>query len=399
MSSAFWWRRPDLGYENGRLHLAGRDVAHLAAQADGPVFLYSAARVLENIARVRAALEATGKPGEVYYAIKANRFAPLLTTLAASGTCGVDVCSPAELQLAVDCGFDETRISFTGVGWSDADLDVLLRHPRARINCDSLSQIRRLGERAPGRCIGLRVNPGLGVGYGGNEKLRYAGARPTKFGVYPEDVGAALETAARYGLVIDGLHFHLGCGYLDRDLADFEAAVAVCAETLDRLPNVRHVNVGGGLGLPHVAGDAPLDLTAWASLLRRAFAGREVSLSVEPGDYIVKDAGVLALRVTDVEDKRGVRFVYVDGGFNLHPEPVFYDLPCEPAPCAPRLGATHETTIAGNINEAMDLWAVDKPLPPLEPGDWIAFLNAGGYGASMSSDHCRRGRFRERLLL
>ena len=88
----------------------------------------------------------------------------------------------------------------------------------------------------------------------------------------------------------------------------------------------------------------------------------------------------------------------IDGGFNLAVEPAFYGLPCEPAVCTPRSGATRKVTIAGNINEALDIWARDVMLPPVEEGDYIAFLNAGGYASAMASNHCMRGQFYERLL-
>ena len=107
------------------------------------------------------------------------------------------------------------------------------------------------------------------------------------------------------------------------------------------------------------------------------------------------------LSVTDVEVKRDVTFASVDGGFNLAPELAYYDLPCEPVDCVPRSldpATWRPVTIAGNINEALDVWAAGHPMPELREGDRIAFLNAGGYGASMSSNHCMRGGLTERLL-
>jgi len=131
-----------------------------------------------------------------------------------------------------------------------------------------------------------------------------------------------------------------------------------------------------------------------------------VEVCVEPGDFIVKDAGVLVLQVVSAERKRQVDFVGVDGGFNLAVEPFFYGLPCEPVPCriagavdevyAPE--ALRPVSIAGNINEALDVWADQVPLPPLAEGDYLAFINAGGYASAMSSNHCMRGQFQERLL-
>ncbi len=393
-----WWRRDDLHRDNGRLTLAGRDVDALAAEAGGPIFLYSEARVLANAGRVRDALLATGMGGQLFYALKANRFPPLLKALAQSGLCGADVCSPGELELALACGFPEAAVSYTGVSVSRSDHDALARRPEVLVNCDGLAMLRQIGERTPGRAVGLRLNPALGVGYGDSERLTYAGTRTTKFGIYDEQLDEAVALAAASNLRIERVHFHLGCGYLDAQMDAWEQAAAACARMLDRLADVREVNVGGGLGLPHRAGDRPLNLERWSAGLARLFAGRPVRISAEPGDYIVKDAGVLVLGVTGAERKRDTLFVGLNGGFNLHPEPAFYDLACEPVPCVTRPGATERVTLAGNINEALDLWGEGLVMPPLREGDRVALLNAGGYGAAMSSNHCMRGDFEERVL-
>lgn len=396
-----WWEREDLGFVDGRLRLAGHDVAALAEQAEGPLFLYCAGRIATNLDRLKAALSQAGRPSRIYYAMKANRFPPLLEALARQGACGIDACSPDEVDRALACGFAARDISFTGTGVANRDLDRLLAHPEITINCDTVGMIRRIGERAPGRAIGVRVNPERGTGYGNAERLTYAGAAVTKFGIYREDWPQALEAARAHGLTITGLHFHVGCGYLSDQLDAWDEAVGAALAFLDAAPDVRTVNVGGGLGLPHRPGDAPLDLARWAAILKRRFDGRDVTVAVEPGDYLVKDAGLLVLQVTDVEVKRGLRFAFLDGGFNLAPEPAYYDLPCEPVACAPRSldqGVWEPVTVAGNINEALDVWARDHPMPELREGDRVALLNAGGYAASMSSNHCMRGGFAEMLL-
>ncbi|MBX3486269.1 hypothetical protein [Phenylobacterium sp.] len=395
--AAPWWARDDLGYVNGRLHLAGCDVAAAYDEAGAPLYLYSVARVAANLARLKAALARTGRPGRVFYAMKCNRFEPLLARL--RGQCGIDICSPNEMDRALACGFAARDISFTGTGVSDRDLDRLLAQPDLHINCDTVGMIRRIGARAPGRAIGVRANPARGVGY--SERLVYAGDDVTKFGIYREQWGAALEAARAHGLTIRTLHFHVGCGWLDPQLASWEAAIAEGLSFLDDLPDMTTVNIGGGLGLPQTAADAPLDLARWAAVLKQRLAGRDVTLAVEPGDYIVKDAGLLVLEATDVEVKRDVEFVQVNGGFNLQPEPAHYDRPCEPVACAPSTfdeRAWRPVTVSGNINEALDVWARGHRMPPMAGGDRIAFLNTGGYGAAMSSNHCMRGDFAERLL-
>ncbi|WP_084691038.1 diaminopimelate decarboxylase [Sphingomonas sp. SRS2] len=403
-----WWTRDDLRHDKGRLIFAGQDAAALASRYDRPLFLYGATRIRANLARLRTALAASGCDHRLYYAMKCNRFPPLLRMLSGTGAIGIDICSPGELDLALASGFAARDISFTGTGVANRDLDRLLAEPDLHINCDSLSQIRRIGERTPGRAIGIRINPGFGTGYGDSDRLTYAGARTTKFGIYREQWAEALALAARHRLTITTLHFHVGCGYLSQQLDAWERAVGAVGAFLADAPQVHTINIGGGLGLPHRAGDAPLDLDRWAAIIARHFGakrsnGRGLTIAVEPGDYLVKDAGILLLDVTGVERKRDTLFVSVDGGFNLHPEPAHYDLPCEPIACviadadADRT-AWQPVTIAGNINEALDLWAEEHPMPPLAEGDRIALINAGGYGSAMASNHCMRGEFYELLI-
>ena len=394
----FWWERDDLHYLDGRLHFAGHDVGALAAEARGPLYLYSLNRVAAKLDCLLQALVETECEHRVYYAMKANRFVPLLQMMAHSGKCGVDICSPNELDLALSCGFDADQISFTGTGVANRDLDRLLQHRDLMINCDSIGMIRRIGERQPGRTIGIRVNPGLGTGYGDSALLTYAGAQTTKFGIYQEQWAEALDIARKFDLKITTLHFHVGCGYLTGQLESWEKAVAAALLCVAELPDLTTVNVGGGLGLPHRQVDRPLDLTRWSAILRSYFSKTGLSLAVEPGDFLVKDAGMLVLGVTDIERKRDKLFVCVDGGFNLHPEPAFYDMPCEPVACFIRSrdpADWQSATIAGNINEALDIWGETVAVPPLFEEDFIALLNAGGYGASMSSNHCMRGDFTE----
>src|SRR3546814_19793600 len=117
--------------------------------------------------------------------------------------------------------------------------------------------IRRIGERCPGREIGIRVNPGLGAGYADAEKLVYAGHATTKFGIYREPWPDAVQMARRFGLKVTGLHFHVGCGYLTDQLPNWEKAVAAALWFLAALPEVGSVTVGGGSGLPPRAPDPP----------------------------------------------------------------------------------------------------------------------------------------------
>jgi diaminopimelate decarboxylase len=404
---SLWWERPDLCYQENRLTFAGRDVATLAQQSGTPTFLYDARRVAHNLRKLNVALGQANIVYNIFYALKANRFMPLVTYIKSTQLCGVDVCSPQEVQLALACGFEEHEISYTGCAVSDQDLDAILCYPMLLLNCDSLSMIRRVGERNPGRSIGLRINPAMGVSYDNNALLQYSGTQTSKFGIYREDFAEALAVCHQYGLSVERIHFHSGCGYLNDQLAAWENVLQHCRWFLDQVADLKAINIGGGLGVPHKNVDTPLDLAVWSEIIQRHFSSYNVEIQVEPGDYIVKDAGVLVLQVTMAEKKRETWFVGVNGGFNLAIEPSFYNLPCEPAACvladddgkafAPE--KLKPVTIAGNINEAMDIWYDNFPLSPVKEGDYLAFLNAGGYAAAMSSNHCLRGDFSEQLLV
>lgn len=326
-----WWQREDLGYRNGELLFAGRPVAALARQSGTPAFVYSAARVKANLERIDKALNSVGLLNHsLFYAMKANRFAPLLTFLKQTGLCGIDACSPAEVEHAVSCGFTPDQISFAATSLSNADFDLLARYEGVFMDCDSIHSIHSWGKRKPNTQIGIRVNPALGVGRASNDKLQYAGSQTTKFGIYQEQFDEALEVAKSYGLTVSKIHFHTGCGYLTPQLRHWESILESCLWFVETAGSITRVNIGGGLGVPHLDLDEALDLDRWAAILQRYFGVRGLHVEVEPGDYIAKDAGLLPLSKTFIEQKRDKLFVGVDAGFNIAPEPAYYALPFQP---------------------------------------------------------------------
>jgi diaminopimelate decarboxylase len=395
--AAAWWERADRHYDAaGELCFAGRRVRGLAAELGTPTYVYGAARITQNVTRLQRALDSLGMPVRLLYAMKANRFAPLMRHMQALGV-GIDACSPNEIRHAIDCGFAQADISFTAGSLSRADFDALAGWPQLQLNLDAISALTALAERSPGRDIGIRINPGIGIGYADNPQLRYAGSRPSKFGIYRDRFAEALAQAEQLGLNVVRLHCHAGCGFLDPQLGQLQTLFAAIGEFLDAAPQIRELNLGGGLGVAQREGDAALDLEAWADCVRAAFAGRGLRLALEPGDYLVKDAGVLITEVACDEVKGGMRFVAVNAGFNLHPEPAFYQRPLQPV-AARRAPAGTPACVVGNLNEALDVWAEQVALPAQQPGDILCLLNAGGYGASMASSHCLRGDFREHWL-
>jgi diaminopimelate decarboxylase len=397
--SAPWWVRPGLEVDAaGRLRIAGRDAEALAREHGTPLFAYDRARFAENARAMQAAFAPTGLDFRLRFAMKADPFPEVLSVFRGLGepgspeSVGIDACSPGEVLRALECGWRPDEISFTGTNVSERDLDVLLAHG-IHINLDAISQVERYGRRAPGSRIGIRIDPGTGAGY--NEHLEYSGARPTKFGVGLDRFDEALAAAARHRLLIDTIHFHAGSGWLADGLVGFERALPPAVEAVVRARAAGHpvaeVNVGGGLGMPAREDEKAVDLDAYAAVIARHLGSLGVVVANEPGDQLTKDAGILLGEVVTVEERRGVTFVGLDLGWNVNCAYFIYRFAQELVVCrdadAPR---TQVVTVAGHINEAGDVFAEDYPMAPVEEGDIVAILNAGGYEQAMSSTHCLR---------
>jgi len=394
-----WWVRPGLDIDAaGRLRIVGRDAEALAREHGTPLFAYDRTRFTENARRLQSALAATGVPFRVRFALKANPLPEILEVFRALGapgtpeSVGIDACSPGEVERAIACGWQPDEISFTGTNVSERDLDVLLAHG-VHLNLDAISQIERYGRRAPGTAIGVRIDPGAGAGY--NEHLEYAGDRPTKFGIALDRLDEAIAAARRHDLAIDTVHFHAGSGWLADGLAGFERALEGAVEAVGSLRAAGHpvaeVNVGGGLGMPAREDERAVDLDAYAAVLARRLGPLGVTMACEPGDLLSKDAAILLGEVVTVERRRGVTFVGLDIGWNVNCSYFIYRFAQELVICRAAAAARTEiVTVAGHINEAGDVFAEDYPMPPVEEGDIVATLNAGGYLQAMSSTHCLR---------
>ncbi len=396
-----WWSRPGLDVRDGRLAIAGRDAESLAAEHGTPLYAFDLKRVEEQVRALQGALSRAGLPHRVRLAMKAQREPEVLAfvrSLGVPGTpesVGIDACSPGEVLHALANGWGPEEISHTGTNMSDRDLEVLLGHT-IHINVDLLSQLDRLGLKSPGRRVGLRLNPRAGAAWRGESNITlYSGTEPGKFGIYAENLDDAVAIAYKHRLTIVTAHFHVGDGFLSDGLPAFEEAVRRVAEMVGRLKHlgcpIEEVNTGGGLGVPQLPGEERLDLDAWAVILARHLGPLDVVVGVEPGDFLVKEAGHLLAEVVTVEDRMGATFVGLDAGWNLVNDHFIYRVPFELVMCrSADAERPHAVTISGHINEGDDLFAEGYPFPPVSEGDVVAILNIGGYNQAMAMTHCLR---------
>jgi diaminopimelate decarboxylase len=393
--SRTWWSRPGLEVRDGRLLVAGRDAEDVAKASGTPAYVYDLVRIEEQASALLDALARVGLRGLVRLALKAQREPDLLAFL--RERCpwvGLDVCSPGEVAWALGHGWRADEISYTGTNLSERDLDAILG-TGVHLNLDLLTQLDRVGRRSPGTSVGVRVNPRVGASWAGGTSTLYTGERPTKFGVFAEQLPDAVAIAAEHGITIDTVHVHVGDGYVNDGLPVFAETMRRVAEMTHSLRDlgcpIREVNTGGGLGVPQRPGDEPLDLDRWAAVAAEQLRPLDLVVATEPGDYLVKESAVLLAQIVTLEERDGVLFAGLDAGWNQAPERFIYDSLLDVVVCgAADAEPERPVTLTGNINEGDDLFAVDLPLPTVREGDVVALLGVGSYNASLYSEHCLR---------
>jgi diaminopimelate decarboxylase len=361
---------------------------HLAAEHGTPLYVHDLERVRENYDRLAAAFP----DAELLYALKANAGSEVLSALREAGA-GAECAAAGEVARALAAGFAPDEIHYTPVNPPDRDLDYVLdAAPEATIVAGARDTIDRLEARGFDGRLALRVHPGVGAGHSDD----VATGADAKFGVPHGEAGDVLADAVDRGFDVVGVHAHAGSGVLDATELDAHRAV------LDRLASVvrdapvdlEFVDGGGGFGVPYRREESPLDLDAVAGAVREAFAEVDARLVLEPGRYLVADAGVLLTEVNTVKRPGSGVLAGVDAGMTDMLRPALYDAHHEVRSLAPDTGerGTDRVSVVGPICESTDVLAEDRALPAPERGDLLAVGNAGAYGVEMVSNYNSRPR-------
>ncbi|WP_424682054.1 bifunctional aspartate kinase/diaminopimelate decarboxylase [Frateuria sp. YIM B11624] len=376
--AAAWWRDPN---ERERL-LA------LAQQAT-PRYVYH----LPTVRAQARAMLTLGAVDRVHYAVKANTHPAILRVLAAEGL-AFECVSPGELRAVLAAVPDTAPLLFTPNFARRADYAEALA-TRATVTLDALHPLEHWGELFRGREVVLRVDLGRGLGH--HEKVR-TGGNGSKFGLPVEQLDVFLRLADAHQVSVRGLHAHLGSGVLDpKHWGEVHAQLASLAE---RIGSVAFLNIGGGLGVPSHPGEAPLDMAELDRVLREVKAAYpHFQLWMEPGRYLVADAGVLLARVTQTKGKGSLRYLGVDTGMDSLIRPTLYDAWHEIANLS-RLDAPADVLyqVVGPICESGDVLGTDRRLPEAQEGDVILIAQAGAYGKVMSSRYNLREEADEVIL-
>ncbi|MDR1304776.1 MAG: diaminopimelate decarboxylase [Verrucomicrobiales bacterium] len=397
--------------KNGALCCEDMPLSALAAQYGTPLYVYSA-RTLRECYRQFAASWSALDP-LICFAVKANSNLSVLRTLAKEGA-GFDIVSGGELFRALRAGARADRCVFAGVGKTDAEIEFALREGIFALHAESwpeLEQINRLALRlktiAP---VAVRVNPNVDAG---THRKITTGTYENKFGIPFEDLPAFYDRAARLaGLRLRGVQMHIGSQITSA--RPFRAAVKKMlplALLLKARHGIEYFGLGGGLGIvydPALESGSPawwrrqkhppLTPATYAAAVLPLLRSLGLPVVLEPGRGICGNAGVLLASVVNVKKTARKNFVILDAAMNDLIRPAFYDAYHQIEPLTVRRGKLIRSDVVGPICESGDTFCQARPLPPLSAGDRVAFLSAGAYGFTMSSNYNSRPRAAEILV-
>ena len=388
-----------LVYRDGALSMDGADLSVIAAKAGTPCYVYSAAAILENFRAYDAAFGDT--PHTVCYAVKANGNLALLRLLAQAGA-GFDIVSGGELFRALRAGADAAKIVFSGVGKTAAEIDAAIEAGVGFFNCESepeLALIDSLAHRRGKQArVALRVNPDV-------ETVTHAyistGRLAHKFGVDIGDAEAIYERARRHeNLLLEGVSCHIGSQLMNpQPVMD---AVDKVLQLIERLRakgfDIRHADLGGGLGVQYKPEEAAPDIGAFVAALCARVAGKGLHAMIEPGRSITGDAGVLLTRVLYRKNTGGKEFVIVDAAMTDLIRPALYNAHHEILPLRDSGRIKIVADVVGPVCETGDFLARGRELAEVFPGDLLAVCTTGAYGFVQASNYNARPRAAEILV-
>ena len=374
----------------------------LAKRHGTPLYIYSASQIVERLRLFQQAL--TGRDHMVCYAVKANSALAILKLLAEHGA-GFDIVSGGELERVLAATPEAAgRVVFSGVGKTVAEIDLALKAGILEFHAESEAELKLLAARAAKlrrkARFALRVNPDV---FAETHPYISTGLREHKFGI---DIRQALKiykiAAGSRWLEPHGVSFHIGSQICSA--APFGEAMERVNKLLRQLKRegitLQTVDAGGGLGINYHAGkfDAEARAREYTNAIVKAIEGFEGKILIEPGRFIVAQAGALLTRVVEVKRNGKKTFVITDAAMNDLIRPALYQAYHQIVPVRPRAGKPKIVDVVGPICETGDFFARDRQLAPVEPGDLLAILDTGAYGMAESSNYNTRPRPAEVLV-
>ena len=385
-------------FRGGHLFAEDVDIQRIADEVSTPCYVYSRATLERHWHAFDSVFE--GHSHLICYAVKANSNLAVLNVLARLGS-GFDIVSGGELRRVIAAGGHPSKVVFSGVGKTAAEMRYALELGIYCFNVESLEELDRLntvaselGQRAP---VSIRVNPDVDAQ---THPYISTGLKENKFGIDIREAKAVyLHAAELPHLEVMGIDCHIGSQL--SDIAPFVDALERVLVLIDRLAtqgiHLRHIDVGGGLGITY-QDERPPSPAEYASAILEPLKERNLEIILEPGRAIVGNAGVLLTRVEYIKPGEEKNFAIVDAAMNDLLRPALYTAWQEIMPIEPRTSGEHRVyDIVGPICETGDFLGKDRNLT-IESGDVLAVRSAGAYGFSMSSNYNSRPRVAEVMV-
>lgn len=387
-------------YENSKLHVENVALEAIARKVATPFYVYSAKSIVERYRALENALAPLGV--NICFAMKANCTLSILRLFADMGS-GVDLVSGGELKRAQEAGFDASKMVFSGVGKTDVEIEAALRAGVGQLNVESVEELQEINRIAGniGRIatVALRINPDVDAKT--HPKIT-TGSAGNKFGIDYRDAGTIFELAAGLEHVrLNRLAVHIGSQITTLD--PYRNAYRRLARVVEDLRGdgfmVDHLDLGGGFGVTYNSEPA-FDVAAYAAIINETLSALGCTMMIEPGRYLIAEAGALVTKVLYNKQADGERVSIVDAAMNDLMRPALYD-------SRHPIWTIHETVsdvrstvshIVGPVCESSDSFGRYTHLPELKQGELIVIGVAGAYGSSMSSTYNSRALVQEILV-
>jgi diaminopimelate decarboxylase len=389
-------------YEDGRLTCAGADMTALAEEFGTPLYVYSADAIAARAQMLQTAF--AGAAHTICYAVKANSSLAILKLLAGLG-CGFDIVSGGELERVRRAAPKALeRVVFSGVGKQVWEMDAALEADILLFNVESEAELDLLATRAQAlnktAKIALRVNPDV---FAETHPYISTGLSEHKFGIAIEKARAVYARAAKMpGIEPAGVSVHIGSQI--RAVEPFAESVQRVRVLVEELRGdgmkIEFVDAGGGFGVEYgsAAFDPAARVAEYAQALGHVMQGLNAHLLLEPGRFIVAQAGALLTRVLYTKQNGAKKFVITDAAMNDLIRPALYQAHHEIVPVIQSDRAAEVADIVGPVCESGDFFARDREMPVAKPGELLALLDAGAYGMALASQYNTRVRPAEVLI-
>jgi diaminopimelate decarboxylase len=409
MKYSEWLKKKDLEYKEGILHFANMNTIEIAETYGTPIYVVNEQMIRNRYKELKKILDSEYGNNDIHFAMKSNSNLSILKILVSEGA-SFDCTSAGEIYACFKVGISPDKIIYTGNMFTNEDFAFAVKN-NVHINLDSISQLKRLNKiyeklGIEKKSISFRINPEFGAG---QHSHTITAGKLIKFGILDNQVIEAYTKAKELGFKQFGTHIHIGSGILNPN--DYEKAIekylAIISNLADTLGiTFEFIDFGGGLGISYRPEEEPLNLMKFVNvvvkkfknLVKKAHFG-EPRFIVEPGRYLTAESSIILTQINTIKDNGYKKFAGVNTGFNTLIRPTLYGsyhhiIPCKMSDENPIV----KYDIVGPICESGDILGKERELSELYEEDYLAILDSGAYGFTMSSSYNSRPRPAEILI-